>query len=343
MKIGILTGGGDCPGLNAALRGFVVAATPLGIETWGIRYGWRGLVEGLIDPAPLKIDALDEAHSKGGTILKTSRTNPYGSPSDRGAMLSVIADSRFDAIVAIGGDDTLGVAAKLNADGVPTVGVPKTLDNDLAGTEMTFGFDSAVQTATEAIDRILDTARSHERILVVEVMGRHAGWVALFSAVSGCADWVMLPEIPVNFEAVCARIMELRSQGKRYAIVVVSEGIELPEAITGGTHERDAFGHRRLNNLNVAQAVAEEIERRTGLTTRSTSVGYAQRGGSPTAYDRILAARFGRRAAEAVSRREFGTMVALRCGELVTVPLEQRKTRTVPESLLHELKSLVGM
>ncbi len=341
MKVGILTGGGDCPGLNPAIRGFVMQGLDYEFEIWGILEGWKGLVQGIVEDKPLTVERVEEIISQGGTILRSSRTNPYKNPEQLQAVKENIRKYRFDVIVALGGEDTLGVASKLWRDGIPTVGIPKTMDNDLSETDYTFGFDSSVQVATDAVDRLRDTAKSHSRVIVLEVMGRHAGCVALYTGIAGGADWILLPEEPLDMEAMCAHLKAVRARGKNYSIVVASEGVELPH-VDESKAELDAFGHVILGERNVGEYIAQEIEKRTEIETRSAVIGHIQRGGSPTAFDRVLASRLGIRAAQCVHERDFGKMVALHGTEVVPVPIEKAvgTLRTVPHELYASIKTL---
>ncbi len=323
MKVGMLTGGGDCPGLNAVLRAVVRKGQVVyGDELVGFRDGWRGVLDG--DAIPLDVEALRGTLPRGGTILGSSRTNPYKVDGGPDTVRKVLGDLGVDALVAIGGEDTLGVASKLHDDGVAVVGVPKTIDNDLGATELTFGFDTAVQVCVDAIDRLHTTAESHDRVLVVEVMGRHAGHIALWSGIAGGATMVLLPEKPFDIEEVCAALRHRHENRNRYAsIVVVSEGAVPKESGTAMTQtgELDAFGHVRLGG--VGDALAKEIEERTGYESRAVVLGHVQRGGTPTAFDRVLSTRFGIAAIDAVHDGAFGHMVALRCGSIVRVPLAE--------------------
>jgi ATP-dependent phosphofructokinase / diphosphate-dependent phosphofructokinase len=321
-RFGVLTGGGDCPGLNAVIRGVVRAGVNrYGHEIVGFRYGWAGVLEGTtVELTPQSTAGI--LH-RGGTILGTSRTNPFKDEADGTAAVRATLEAKgIDAIIPIGGEDTLGVAGRLSAEGIPVVGVPKTIDNDLAGTDVTFGFNTAVQIATDAIDRLHTTAESHNRVIVVEVMGRHAGWIAAYSGLAGGADVILVPERPFDIDEVCESIKRRHAGGRTFSIVVVSEGA-LPRdgtGITTSSEETDAFGHARLGGIGVA--LEREIEARTGFETRMTILGHVQRGGTPTAYDRVLATRFGVRAIEAADAGDFGTMVALRGTDIVLVPLE---------------------
>lgn len=342
MKIGILTGGGDCPGLNPAIRGFVLQALDYGYEVWGIREGWKGLVQGIVEDTPLTVGRVEEIISQGGTILRSSRTNPYKDPALLEAVKATIQKYGFEVIAALGGEDTLGVASKLwSREGIPTVGIPKTMDNDLSETDYTFGFDTSVGVAMEAVDRLRDTAKSHSRVMVLEVMGRHAGWVALYTGIAGGADWILLPEEPLDMDALCDHLQAVRARGKNYSIVVASEGVELPYQ-EGEETKLDAFGHVTLGERNVGEYVAREIEQRTGFETRAAAIGHIQRGGSPSAFDRVLASRLGVRAAQCVHEKDFGKMVAVHGNEIVPVSIEKAvgTLRTVPHELYATLKTL---
>jgi ATP-dependent phosphofructokinase / diphosphate-dependent phosphofructokinase len=322
MRIGILTGGGDCPGLNAVIRGVVRAGvTRHGHEIVGFRYGWAGVLEA--NTVALTPESTAGILHRGGTILGTSRTNPYGDGADgTAAVTAVLERESIDALIPIGGEDTLGVAGRLSADGVPVVGVPKTIDNDLSGTDVTFGFHTAVQIATDAIDRLHTTAESHNRVIVVEVMGRHAGWIAAYSGLAGGADVILVPERPFDIDEVCEHIKRRHATGRTFSIVVVSEGaLPADGQGAGGSEQTDAFGHARLGGIAVS--LEGEIEARTGFETRMTILGHVQRGGTPIAYDRVLATRFGVGAVEAVSAGRFGSMVALRGTDIVLVGLEE--------------------
>ncbi len=320
MRVGLLTGGGDCPGLNAVIRAVVRKGEGLyGHTIVGYRHGWRGVVEG--QSIDLSVGAVRGLLPRGGTILGTSRTNPYKSDDGPRRVLSTLKRDRIDAVVAIGGEDTLGVAHKLSHDGVRIVGVPKTIDNDLSATDFTFGFHTAVQIATDAIDRLHTTAESHDRVMVVEVMGRHAGWIATYAGLAGGADIILIPEEPFDIDEVCDSLTHRHQRGASFSIVVTAEGATpkdgTMEVQVGDT---DDFGHVRLGG--VGTRIAEEIERRTGYEARMTSLGHVLRGGSPTAYDRVIATRFGVEAIDAVHDGEFGVMVALRGTEIVRVPIE---------------------
>lgn len=310
MRVGVLTGGGDCPGLNAVIRAVVRKGVMThGFDFVGYRDGWKGPLEGLT--MELGIAQCRGILPRGGTILGSSRTNPFKIENGVERIQDNLAKDGVDALVAIGGEDTLGVATKLADLGVNVVGVPKTIDNDLSGTDFTFGFDTAVNIATEAIDRLHTTAESHHRVLVVEVMGRHAGWIALHSGIAGGASMVLIPEQPFDIEDVCARV-KTRFQSKYAPIIVVSEGAVPREGgeMTLVSGEKDAFGHVRLGGIG--DRLASEIESRTGAEARAVVLGHIQRGGTPTAFDRWLATRFGLQAIDAVAEGDFGTMMALR-------------------------------
>ena len=332
MRVGVLTGGGDCPGLNAVIRAIVRKGIDLhGHTIVGFRDGWRGPLENA--HAELTIESTRGILPRGGTILGTSRTNPFGSDDGPGRIGATLASLHLDGLIAIGGEDTLGAAARLHGEhGVPLVGVPKTIDNDLGGTDMTFGFDTAVQVATEAIDRLHTTAESHNRVMVVEVMGRHAGWIALHSGLAGGADVILIPERPFDIDEVCRLISRRHSRGRYFSIVVVAEGATpregTMEALGGKT---DDFGHVRLGGIG--QRLEREIEERTGYETRATVLGHVQRGGVPTAFDRVLATRLGVAAIDAAHARSWGTMPALRGNRIELVGLSEavETLRTVPD------------
>lgn len=322
--IGILTGGGDCPGLNAVIR----AAVRKGITAYryrfrGILKGWKGMME--CDWEPLDLREISGILPKGGTILGTSRTNPLKQEDGGEIVIDNMRRMKLDALVAIGGEDTLGVANKLAILGVPVVGVPKTIDNDLSGTDYTFGFDTAVNIVTEAIDRIHTTAESHNRVMVVEVMGRHSGWIALHAGLAGGADMILIPEQKYTVEEVVSTIRKRHERGKDFSIVVVAEGVQLVSE-EGGTDEyvvseggRDEFGHVKLGGIG--QLVANAVEEATSYETRVTVLGHLQRGGTPTAFDRVLGTRFGIAAIDLVHANDFGKMVSLQGNEIVAIPL----------------------
>jgi phosphofructokinase-like protein len=341
MRVGVLTGGGDCPGLNAVIRAAGRRVMVAGDEFVGVREGWHGLVEGLFEPlGPREISGL---LPRGGTIIGTTRTNPYKVDGGVEQVLGNFAEARLDALVAIGGEDTLGVAARLFAEpDFPVVGVPKTIDNDLAATDYTFGFDTAVTIATEAIDRLHTTAESHNRVMVLEVMGRHTGWIAVMSGIAGGADLIMIPEQPIPIEEACDQLRRRHERGKDFSIVVVSEGYELEGTTDGG--DVDQFGHVRLSQRGVGDALARQIERRTGYETRVTVLGHVQRGGSPTARDRVLATRYGLKAADLVASRTFGRMAALRGDTIVDVSLAEAtaELKTVPREWYDVARAFFG-
>jgi len=341
MRVGILTGGGDCPGLNAVIRAVARRSQVRGDDVVGVRAGWRGLVDGTFEAlGPREISGL---LPRGGTILGTSRTNPYKVEGGVDRALEHFRGESLDALVAIGGEDTLGVAARLYAEhDFPVVGVPKTIDNVLSATDYTFGFDTAVSICTEAIDRLHTTAESHNRVMVVEVMGRHTGWIAVHSGIAGGADVILIPERPVDFDEVTNELKRRHASGKNFSIVVVSEGCELPGAEDKG--EVDQFGHKLLAKRGVGDRLGEEIETRTGFETRVTVLGHVQRGGSPTAYDRILATRFGLKAADLVEAGEFGLMASLRGDDVVAVSLEEAtaELKTVPDDWYDVARAFFG-
>ena len=319
MRVGVLTGGGDCPGLNAVIRGVVrKGVQTYGYEFVGFRDGWRGPLENVT--MPLGVDQVRGILPRGGTILGSSRTNPFKIDGGVEKIKESLAENGVDALIAIGGEDTLGVATKLADLGVDVVGVPKTIDNDLSGTDFRFGFDTAVNIAMEAIDRLHTTAESHHRVLVVEVMGRHAGWIALHAGIAGGANVVLIPEQPFDIEKVCA-LVESRFETRFSPIIVVSEGAVPAEGgdMTLQSGEKDAFGHVRLGGIG--DRLANEIEQRTGKEARAVVLGHVQRGGTPTAFDRWLATRFGLQAITAVHEKDFGKMVALRGTDIIRVPL----------------------
>lgn len=332
-KIGILTGGGDCPGLNAVIRAVVWRAYQYGsYEVWGIRNGWRGVVEETVQ----KLERKDVGGIlyRGGTILGTSRTNPFKDKPTLERTLRNIKRMGLYAIVAVGGEDTLGVAYRLSGEGIKVVGVPKTIDNDIAGTDYTFGFDTAVHIATEAVDRIHTTAESHDRVVVIEVMGRHAGWIAAFSGIAGGADIVLVPEHPVDIGDVAGVIRRRREAGKNFSIVVVAEGARIKgHELILSSKKKDAFGHVQLGGIG--SVLAGLIEEETGFETRVTVLGHIQRGGTPTAYDRVLATRYGVAAMEAIHKKQFSTLAALKGKDIKPIPLKTMasKLKTIDNSI----------
>lgn len=321
MRIGVLTGGGDAPGLNAVIRAIVRKASDVfGDVVIGFRNGWRGAIDAEV--MTLTPESVMGILPRGGTILGSSRTNPFKVADGVEKIRHTLGSFKIDALIAIGGEDTLGVAAKLFDEGISVVGVPKTIDNDLSGTDFTFGFNTAVEIATEALDRLHTTAEAHQRVMVVEVMGRHAGWIATYSGIASGADVILIPERPFDLDEVCEHITRRHQRGRTFSIVVVAEGATPKEGTWEvSSDEKDAFGHVRLGGI--ANALAPEIEKRTGFETRVTILGHIQRGGTPTAFDRVLATRFGVAAIDAVHEKDFGTMVALRGGDVIRVPLQE--------------------
>ena len=341
-RIGILTGGGDCPGLNQVIRAVVSKALLEGYEIVGIKNGWKGLIEN--DTMPLNISTVSGILPKGGTILGTSRTNPYKKEGDLGKLKDNFKKIGLDALVAVGGEDTLGVASKLIKEGLSNiVGVPKTIDNDLSATDYTFGFDTALNVATECIDRLHTTAESHHRIIVAEVMGRHAGWIAIEAGIAGGADVILIPEIPIDLDEVCKIIKKRHERGKTFSIVVVAEGAQFKDG-TMVTQEQklDSFGHVRLGGIG--EDLASQIEKRTGFETRVSVLGHIQRGGSPTAFDRVLGTRFGVKAVELIKNKKFGRMVALAGIKIIDVSLEEavKALKTVDMELYDIAKVFFG-
>ncbi len=349
MRIGILTGGGDCPGLNAVIRGAVRKSLLLGYEVYGLRKGWRGLLDK--DYYILDHKAISGILHRGGTILGSSRTNLYEEGKNYYEQaIQNYKELGLDALIAIGGEDTLGVAAKLYKDGLNIIGVPKTIDNDLNATDYTFGFDTAVNVATEAIDRLHTTAESHNRVIVVEVMGRHAGWIALHSGLAGGADITLIPEKPFKLDEVCDVLIKRHGRGKSFSIVVIAEGAKIHTE--DGTDkdgsfvlqklEKDAFGHVSLGGIG--NIVSEEIERRTGYETRAVVLGHIQRGGTPTAFDRVLGSRFGVKAAELVEKKEFGQMTSLQGSHIVSVSLDDAvgTLKTVDDEIYKTAETFFG-
>jgi len=323
MRVGLLTGGGDCPGLNAVIRAVVQRTVKAyGGSVVGYHHGWRGVLESEVEDLDLK--KVSGILPRGGTILGTSRTNPYKEPGGEAKIKDELSRRKIDALIAVGGEDTLGVAVKLHESGVPMVGVPKTIDNDVNGTDVTFGFDTALTIATEAIDRLHTTAESHDRVIVVEVMGRHAGWIALESGVAGGADMILIPEYPIAIDEVCDAVRRRHDRGKNFSIIVVAEGAKLLDGgapIEVQSERTDAFGHVRLGGIGAT--LASRIEERTGFESRYSVLGHIQRGGSPTAFDRFLASRFGVAAVDLAHRKGYGRMVAARGTRIVDVPLRE--------------------
>lgn len=346
-RIALLTGGGDCPGLNAVIRGVVFKAQELGFEVLGVLRGWRGVLN---PPQTLLLstDAVEHIQGLGGTILYTSRTNPYkfkenDEEKDRHQeVIKNLSEFGCEALIAVGGEDTLGVANKLSKEGLKIVGVPKTIDNDLSATDYTFGFDTAVNIATEGIDRLHTTASSHERVLVVELMGRHAGWITLYAGLAGGAHFILIPEVPFNIDEVCEFVERRIKNGKGYALIAVAEGAvpEKGSTFTVKSDKLDAFGHVQLGGIS--EVMAKEIEKRTKMETRNVILGHLQRGGAPTTFDRVLGTRFGLKAVELVHQGEFGMMASLRGIEITAVPLAEalKESKTVPLELYEEVKLL---
>jgi len=339
MRIGILTGGGDCPGLNAVIR----AVVRKGIlhyedEFTGFIEGWRGVLEN--KTTKLDLNAVSDILLRGGTILRTSRTNPAKREGGLAQCIETFNKNKLDALITLGGDDTQSVSKKLFEQGVKVVGVPKTIDNDLSGTDLCFGFDTAVSIATEAIDRVHTTAEAHNRIIVVEVMGRDSGWIALHSGIASGADIILVPEKPFDLVEVAETLKQSRQQGKLFGIVVVAEGAKVAGGAVDLGAAKDEFGHVRLGGIG--KLLAQEIEKRAGLETRSVILGHIQRGGTPTAFDRMLATRYGVGAIDMVHRGEFGRLAALRGQEIVSVPLQEalQENRKVPPELLAMADSL---
>ncbi len=341
MKIGILTGGGDCPGLNPVIRAIVRKASSFNDTVVGIRYGWKGLLEK--DYLMLDLNSVSGILPKGGTILGTSRTNPYKKENGPQIVKNNFKELVLDALIVIGGEDTLGVANNLYKEGLNIVGVPKTIDNDLSATDFTFGFDTAVNIVMECIDRLHTTAESHNRIIVVEVMGRHAGWIATYAGMAGGADYILIPEIPIDLNEVCTSIKNRHERGKNFSIIVVAEGARFKdESLFVQEKKVDEFGHVRLGGIG--HALGKLIEKKTGFETRVTVLGYIQRGGSPTAFDRILGTRYGVKAYDLVKEGKFGKMVALRGNQIVDVSLEEAtaKLKTVDLELYEIAKIFFG-
>ena len=322
-RVGILTGGGDCPGLNAVISAVVRKSLHEHLEVVGIMRGWAGMIEN--DTVKLDRKAVSGILHRGGTILRTSRANPFKKEEDAMKVVENFKKMGLNALIAVGGDDTLGVAFKLHQRGIPVVGVPKTIDNDLSGTDVTFGFDTAVNIAMEAIDRLHTTAESHNRVMVVELMGREAGWITFVAGVAGGADLVLIPEIPMGIEEICSYIVNRHKEGKSFSIVAVAEGFSLGKGVVTQSAELDSFGHPKLGGIG--NFLGKEIEVRTGFETRVTVLGHVQRGGSPTASDRFLGVEFGVKAVELVLAKDFGKMVSKRGNEIMAIPLADAVSR----------------
>jgi 6-phosphofructokinase 1 len=343
MRYGVLTGGGDCPGLNAVIRAIVRQGIAThGAELVGFQGGWKGVLDD--ERVTLDLTSTRGILPRGGTVLGTSRTNVFAHDDGPAVVARTFENAQLDGLIAIGGEDTLGAAQRLHAEhGLPLLGVPKTIDNDLGATDVTFGFDTALHVASEAIDRLHTTAESHNRILVCEVMGRHAGWIALHAGISGGADVILIPEQPFDIEEVCARLRRRHQRGSLFSIVVVAEGAVPKQGTMAMIEERtDEFGHVRLGGIG--QVVEQEIEQRTGYETRTTVLGHTQRGGTPTAYDRVLATRFGLAAVDAAVAGRWGMMPALRGDAIALVPLADavRELKTVPPEYYRQFEALLG-
>ncbi len=342
-RIGVLTGGGDAPGLNAVIRAIVVTADKYGIKVLGIKRGWAGLLDGG-DVEPIALEDVDDIHRTGGTIIGTSRTNPLKHPNGMEQIKRNLEKHDCEALVAIGGDDTLGVALKLHEDGIKVVGVPKTIDNDLSATDYTFGFDTAINISTEAIDRLHTTAKSHDRVMVVEIMGRYSGWLTLNAGMAGGAHIVLLPEEKFDVDEVCRVIKERRKAGYNYTIVAVAEGAVPTDARDFITKDDkvDEFGHVKLGGI--AKRLSKVIEKKTGQETREMILGHLQRGGAPSAFDRMLGTRLGVKAVQLILAEKFGEMASLRGTEITSVPIADAvgKLKVVDKALLEEVKLFMG-
>jgi 6-phosphofructokinase 1 len=337
--IGVLTGGGDAPGLNAVIRGVTVRAISLGYDVIGFKRGWKGLV-GKGETQSLTLNSVENIQMLGGTILGTSRTNPYKIENAVFELKENLKKFNIECLVAIGGEDTLGVAWKLHNEGIKVVGVPKTIDNDVNSTDYTFGFDTAINIAAEALDRLHTTAQSHERVLVVEIMGRHAGWLTLHAGIAGGAHIIIIPEEKYDIEEICKIVKAREKAGKKYSIIAVAEGAmpkENNEAVTKSA-EKDSFGHARLGG--VAETIAAEIEKRTGKESRYVVLGHLQRGGAPSAFDRVIGTRFGIHAANMVHGKEYGKIAALRGTEIISAGMQEAlgELKTVPKKRFEEAK-----
>jgi 6-phosphofructokinase 1 len=338
--IGILTGGGDCPGLNPVIRAVVRCAFNEGWEVLGFRNGWKGIIDD--EFIILGLDSVSGILPKGGTILGTSRTNPFKNPGDLDKVKNTFQKHQLRALIAVGGEDTLGAAHKLSKEGLKIVGVPKTIDNDLNATDYTFGYDTALNIAMECIDRLHTTAESHNRVMVVEIMGRHAGWIALEAGLAGGADVILIPEVPIDINRVCELIKKRHKRGKTFSIVAVAEGARLNDREATLTQKVDQFGHVRLGGIG--QQIGELIEEKTGYETRVTVLGHIQRGGSPTAFDRILGTRFGVKAVELVKEGKYGYMASLQGRRIESVPLEAAigQLKTVPAEYYKQAQIFFG-
>lgn len=345
MKIGILTGGGDAPGLNAVIRAVVVKGILSKHEIIGFKDGWKGILEDKFEI--LTLEKVEGLQREGGTILGSSRTNPFKREKGVEKVVENMKKNNLDALIAIGGEDTLGVANKLFRLNINVIGIPKTIDNDVSATDYTFGFDTAINIATEAIDKLHTTAKSHHRVMVVEIMGRHAGWMALEAGIAGDAHIILIPEEPFDINEICNIIKNRKEQGKFYTMIAVAEGAICPEleAKKKLLEEKDEFGHIRLGTgKSIGEVLEKEIELRTGHETRSMILGHLQRGGAPSAFDRVLGTRFGLKAIDLVNEKKFGQMVALRGTKIVDVPLEEGvgKLKTVDKERYNEIKIFFG-
>jgi len=340
MKIGVLVGGGDAPGLNAAIKATVAKANEYGFDAVGIKRGWAGLLE--LDTQPLSLSDVEEIHDRGGVVLYTSRTNPFKIENGAKRVIENMKKLKIDALVVMGGEDTLGVAQKLHEMGVPVVGVPKTIDNDLSGTDYSIGFDTAVAIATDAIDKLRTTAEAHHRIVIVEVMGRNTGWIALYAGLAGGANLILIPEEPLGLNQVYKLLKDRHANGRVYSIIVVAEGAKVlqeKEQIIVASEERDEFGHPRLGGIS--RVLERLIQENTGFEARSMILGHLQRGGPPTAFDRILAIRLATKAVELIKRKQFGKMASFQACDLVSVPLKEAlgKRKSVPADLYEMAKT----
>lgn len=340
MRIGILTGGGDCPGLNAVIRGAVVTLADQGHEVLAVHHGWKGLIEQ--ETSPLTMDDVQGIERTGGTILGTSRTNPVKDAKTRETALESYKALGLDALIAIGGDDTLGACAALAESGIQAVGVPKTIDNDIPGTDVTFGFDTATNIVMEALERLHTTTASHERIMVAEIMGRHAGWITLHGGLAGGAHIILLPEQPFDLDEIAEICKTRRAKGHTYTLIAASEGALAKDAESFVTQDKkvDEFGNVHLGGIG--KALAEELEKKTGQESRHVVLGHLQRGGTPSAFDRVLGLRLGQAAAKAVIDKDMGVMVSLKGTDVVRVPLSKAAgdTRIVPPERVEEKRAL---
>jgi len=343
MRIGVLVGGGDAPGLNAAIKAAVIKAKESGFDVTGIKRGWAGLLE--LDTQPLDIDVVEEIHSRGGVVLYTSRTNPFKVENGPELVIKNMKKLKIDALTAMGGEDTLGVAQRLFEMGVPVVGIPKTIDNDLSATDYSIGFDTAVSIATDAIDRLRTTAEAHHRIVIVEVMGRRTGWIALYAGLAGGANLILIPEAPLNLNQIYKLLKTRHANGKVYSIIVVAEGAKMlkeDEQVIVESKEMDEFGHPRLGGIS--RVLEKLIQENTGFEARSVILGHLQRGGSPTAFDRILAMRLANKAVELIKERKFGQMASFQGCEIVSVPLKKAlaQRKSVSPELCKVAKTFFG-